>query len=251
MIELLEPKKIATTLKKLKNDEDYYGDFGRQFLSNSDIKQLLTNPVDFRKPQEDSKAFLVGRYFHQCILEPEKAKDFDIIAVASRTTKAYKEMKQELGREILLEKEKLMVDEMVSRMKGNFDFFDDIYLDGNTYEVPAVGKIMGLLFKGKADIVCDNCLIDLKTSADISKFRWSAYTYNYDSQCYIYQVLFGKPLKFFVIDKQTLLMGKFNPSEKFVESGKHKVMRAIEVYERYYGENSKEDASSFFIEETL
>ena len=31
-------------LKKLENDEDYYGEFGQQYLSNSDISTLLKNP---------------------------------------------------------------------------------------------------------------------------------------------------------------------------------------------------------------
>ena len=136
-------------------------------------------------------------------------------------------------------------------MKGNFDFFDKIYEDGNKFEVPAIGKIMGVDFKGKADIVCNDCLIDLKTTSDIYKFKWSAYTYNYDSQCYIYQALFGKPLKFYVIDKQTLLMGKFNPSQEFIDRGREKVYRAIEVYERFYGENATDDVISYFIEETI
>ena len=32
-------------LQKLKNDEDYYGDFGNQFLSNSHISKLLKDPL--------------------------------------------------------------------------------------------------------------------------------------------------------------------------------------------------------------
>ena len=32
-------------LEKLKEDEHYYGKFGKQFLSNSDISTLLTNPL--------------------------------------------------------------------------------------------------------------------------------------------------------------------------------------------------------------
>jgi hypothetical protein len=31
-------------LERLKTDEDYYGEFGRQFLSNSNISTLLSNP---------------------------------------------------------------------------------------------------------------------------------------------------------------------------------------------------------------
>ena len=34
-------------IEKLKNDEDYYGSFGKQFLSNSYISTLLTNPLAF------------------------------------------------------------------------------------------------------------------------------------------------------------------------------------------------------------
>ena len=32
-------------IEKLRIDEHYYGDFGKQYLSNSDIKTLLTNPL--------------------------------------------------------------------------------------------------------------------------------------------------------------------------------------------------------------
>jgi hypothetical protein len=33
-------------LEKLKDDEHYYGEFGRNFISNSDIRTLMTNPLD-------------------------------------------------------------------------------------------------------------------------------------------------------------------------------------------------------------
>ena len=35
---------------KLRDDEHYYGDFGKQFLSNSDISTLLKNPKELHKP---------------------------------------------------------------------------------------------------------------------------------------------------------------------------------------------------------
>lgn len=239
-------------IERLRDDQEYYGSFGQQYMSNSDIKSLLSNPLDFRKPQGDNKAFEEGRYFHQSILEPDKAKVFKHVDVASRNTKAYKEYIQDSNKTVvLLTKEKNHVDNMVSKMKSNIDFFEGIYSDGNKFEVPAVTKIMGIDFKGKADIVCNDCLIDLKTTSDIYKFRYSANTYNYDSQCYIYQLLFGKPLKFYVIDKQTFLMGIFSPSQEFVDRGKEKVYKAIQVYEKFYGENPTEDVASYFIRETL
>ena len=79
-------------LKKLRNDEDYYGDFGKQFLSNSDIYHLLNNPLKFHQQQEPSAAFLVGGYFHTAILEPDKLEKFKVIKSTTRNTKNYKEM---------------------------------------------------------------------------------------------------------------------------------------------------------------
>ena len=32
-------------LERLKNDDDYYGQFGRKFMSNSDIYNLLKNEI--------------------------------------------------------------------------------------------------------------------------------------------------------------------------------------------------------------
>jgi len=62
--------KSEQVIQKLRNDEDYYGDFGRQYLSNSDISVLLNNPLNFKQPSKQIPAFLVGGYFHTAILEP-------------------------------------------------------------------------------------------------------------------------------------------------------------------------------------
>ena len=79
-------------LEKLRDDENYYGEFGQQFLSNSDISTLLKNPKDLHKPKPNSPAFLVGGYFHTAILEPDKLKSFKIVEASTRNTKAYKEI---------------------------------------------------------------------------------------------------------------------------------------------------------------
>ena len=47
-------------LQKLRNDEDYYGEFGNQFLSNSHIGKLLKDPLRAFEPSKPSAAFLVG-----------------------------------------------------------------------------------------------------------------------------------------------------------------------------------------------
>ena len=79
-------------IAKLKDDTHYYGDFGKQYLSNSDISTLLKNPLAFGQPSKPSSAFLVGGYFHTAILEPNKLKKYKVIQSSTRNTKAYKEM---------------------------------------------------------------------------------------------------------------------------------------------------------------
>ena len=104
------------TIEKLKQDEHYYGDFGKQFLSNSDISTLLKNPMLLRKDRPKTSAMVIGGYFHTAILEPEKLKSFKIIKSTTRNTKAYKEMS---GGEICLlehevDKIQLMQDTIMS-----------------------------------------------------------------------------------------------------------------------------------------
>ena len=239
-------------IEKLRNDEDYYGKFGKQFLSNSDIGSLLGNPLDFGKQEDDNVNYAKGRYFHQLILEPEKALETIFVDASTRTTKIYKEAVEELNLGfILLSKEGEEIRGCVDNMIQNFEFFEGIREDGNQYEVPAIKEIKGKMWKGKADIVCKDKLIDLKTTSNINDFKWSARKYNYDSQCYIYQELFGKPLVFYVVDKTDGRLGIFRPTEEFIKRGEDKVERAIDVYEKFFGENATEKIETYFINEYL
>jgi hypothetical protein len=242
----------TATIELLKDDFEYYNGLGKEFLSNSDIGTLLTNPKNFGKPREDNKSFMEGRYFHQLMIEPDKAKDVKFVDVSTRNTKEYKNFCETNNLPFcMLKKEVEEVEHLVSLMKGNITFYDEIYQEGNQFELPSVGEIQGMMWKGKADIVTADCIIDLKTTSDINKFKWSAKAYNYDSQCYIYQQLFGKPLVFYVVDKETGQLGVFRPTENFIKGGEMKVARAIEVYNKYFGENPTDDIINYYIDETL
>lgn len=241
-------------LAKLQLDEHYYGEYGRQWLSNSDIITLLNDPKAFRVPKEPTKAMLLGRYFHTAMLEPDKVNsvEFKSVDASSRNTKKYKDALNENGRMLMmLAKEKEETDCAINTMKSNLDFCDAIYDVNNTYEVPAITHIMGVQWKGKADIVTPDVLIDLKTTSNIKDFKYSARKYNYDSQAYIYQQLFDKPLIFYVVDKITLQLGIFNPTVDFLERGKHKVERAVEVYNDFFAEGSVKSIDDFVIKEEL
>ena len=50
--------KKENVIEKLRDDEHYYGDFGKKYLSNSDISALLTNPLALGKPSAVSYTHL-------------------------------------------------------------------------------------------------------------------------------------------------------------------------------------------------
>ena len=120
------------------------------------------------------------------------------------------------------------------------------------YEVPMITELFGQTWKGKADIVNhdEKLIIDVKTTADINKFQYSANKYNYDSQAYIYSKLFGYEFLFIVIDKSTHQIGMFDCSPKFYERGEDKVRKASEAYDLFY-KTKDFDPKQYFISKTL
>tara|TARA_R100000805_G_C3561661_1_gene70298 strand:+ start:16 stop:747 length:732 start_codon:yes stop_codon:yes gene_type:complete len=237
-------------LKKLRNDENYYGDFGRKYLSNSDISTLLSNPLAFGQPSKPSSAFLVGGYFHTAILEPNKLKKYKIIPATTRNTKVYKEMSG--GELCLLQHEVDHIELMKDKMISNNICSGLINSTNTEYEVPGLAKLFKYYWKGKADIINhdDKLVVDIKTTADINKFKSSAYRYNYDSQAYIYRKLFGYDMLFIVIDKTTHQLGIFDCSDEFYRSGEDKVLRAEDAYELFY-KTEDFNPKQYFISKTL
>lgn len=243
---------MENVINTLRDDFNYYGEYGSKYISNSDIGTLLKNPKAFKVSQDPTVPMLHGSYLHTAMLEPEKLVNFEIVEASTRNTNIYKEAVSHSSSPILLlRNEKDELDLLVGTMKSNFFFYDSIYRDGNLYEEPAIGELFGLPFKGKADIVTDEILIDIKTTSDIDDFKWSARKYNYDSQAYIYGQLFGKPLVFYVICKKSHRLGVFEPSEDFLMKGRDKVMRAVEVYNTFFSASATEDINNYFIREEL
>jgi hypothetical protein len=241
-------------LQKLKIDEDYYGEFGNQFLSNSHVGRLLKDPLNAFEPSKPSPAFLIGGYFHTCILEPDKLEKFKVVKASTRNTKAYKDVAG--GELCLLEREVDMIELMRDKVMSN-DICRDLILGSDfertvDYEVPMITELFGNKWKGKADIVNhdEKLIIDLKTTADIEKFQWSASKYNYDSQAYIYSKLFGYEFLFIAIDKNTHQIGVFDCSPQFYERGEEKVRKASEAYDLFY-KTKDFDPKQYFISKTL
>lgn len=237
-------------LNNLKNDEKYYGDYGKQFLSNSDIRALLTDPLNFKEPIVGNPNLIKGGYFHTLVLEPDKLERYKIIDASSRNTTIYKELSggemcllQKEADELQLLRDKLMANNVCRSLIQDIDV---------EYEVPGLIELEDEWWKLKADIInnTEQYVIDLKTTSDINKFPYSARDYNYDSQAYIYSSYFKKDMIFIVVDKQTHKIGIFDCSPEFLERGKEKVRKAVEQYKLFY-KNKDFDPKQYLITKTL
>ena len=132
-------------------NEDYYGNFGNKFLSNSHVGRLLKDPLNVFKPSKPSPAFLIGGYFHTCILEPNKLDKYKVVKSSTRNTKQYKDVAG--GELCLLQHEVDTIELMREKVMSNDICRDLIQLGNVDYEVPMFTEIFNNKWKGKADIV--------------------------------------------------------------------------------------------------
>lgn len=239
-------------LEQLKDDSHYYGRLGSHYLSNSKIGTLLTRPKLFLEKEETTVPMVMGRYFHTAMLEPEKLDNFQFVSASNRNTNIYKDAAKGSPEPIMLTKEKEQMDFCIGEMKRNKEFADLIYAEGNKFEEPMIKEIFGVEWKGKADIVHADFILDIKTTSDIHKFaKYSAKKYNYDSQAWLYQQFFDRPMKFLVVDKTTGELGIFDVTDEFLDGGEGKVYRAVEVYNKFFGENATDDVNEYIVRDYL
>ena len=120
-------------------------------------------------------------------------------------------------------------------------------------EEPAIGKVLGYDFRGKADLISDGLILDFKTtsSTSVEKFVWDGKNkFGYDTQAFIYQSLFKLPVTFIAISKVKKMYGHTDKpyykiflcpaTEETILQGKAKVEKALKVYEEFYGKNPKQ-----------
>ena len=237
-------------LKHLEDDSKYCGEFGKQFLSNSDIRSLLRDPLSFKKPIVGNPNLVKGGYFHTLVLEPDKLEQYKIIEAASRNSKIYKDLSG--GEMCLLQKEADELQVLRDKLMANNvckDLIQDIDVE---YEVPGLIQLEDEWWKLKADIKnnTEKLVIDLKTTSNIDKFAYSAKEYNYDSQAYIYSSYFNMDMIFIVVDKISGKIGIFDCSSSFLERGKEKVEKAVDQYRLFY-KNNDFDPAQYLVTKTL
>ena len=119
-----------------------------------------------------------GALLHTLILEPQKFDKLHFVDVASKNTKKYKEAVEEFG--LVYTKTEETAEKLADAILKNEEALR--LMSYSEFEVPAIGEVMGMPFRGKADILGENRICDVKTCSDIkgfflfSKKIWIRYT---------------------------------------------------------------------------
>jgi hypothetical protein len=240
-IKLLDGKHYdrAELLKRMEDDTFYYGELNTLALSSSSLKQLLSSPKTYnfslKYGSGESQALRDGWLFHTAILEPEVFAAQTFIDVQSKNTKKFKEAKAENPR-VFTMKERNDADRLVDAFYRN-EHAKELITKAE-FEIPAIDNVLDMPFRGKADVLATNRIVDLKTSSSsVKDFHYSAQKYSYDVQCYLYCNLFKmnhKDFYFLVLDKGSLDIGIFNCSENFYFRGEEKVEKALHLYNQFF-----------------
>ena len=231
-------------LSKMMDDEFYYGYLGVNALSSSASKKLLDSPYAYYRSltekQTNVQALRDGQLIHLMVLEPEKV-EYLTFTEGTKASKQYKLAVQEVGsHNVFTNAEYHKAKKISERVRSVTDVKN--MLEGARFEIPAIDTYNDLAFRGKADILKDGVVIDLKTTADIKGFERSANYFSYDLQAALYLELFGAfDFEFVVVDKSTLDVGIFKCSDKFIDSGKRKLDIATERYYDYLQTENIED----------
>jgi len=241
MIKLLDQKDYnkKDVLKKMYDDSYYYGTLGQLALSSSSLKLLLDSPKKYAYVSQygspETQPLRDGRLIHMAILEPDKFQEQIYVDVASKNTKTYKEALSKYG-EVYTRVEKQNAEKIADTIFRNEQALQ--LITNCEFEVPAIGDIYGLPFRGKADVLSSKGIVDLKTtSGGIKNFYLSAKKYLYSVQCYIYCQLFDvsyDQFKFLVVDKGSLDIGIFKCSEDFYKDGEELTKKAVDIYKTFF-----------------
>lgn len=227
-------------ISKMDDDDFYYGYLTKNALSCSLLKMLMKSPKHYLEitqgeEQNETQALRDGKLIHWAVLEPEKFAALPVVDVKSKNSKAYKEAVAQLGTVYTItEIEK--AEKMAAVIHANSEASE--YLKDAQFEIPEIAMIDGIAFRAKADILKGKQIIDLKTTIDVKKFKWSAYKYGYDLQAYLYLQMFpeAESFTFLCIDKGTQDIAVFECSEEFLESGKKKLEAGIREFNFFFPE---------------
>lgn len=248
MITLLDGQKWekARILDAMLDDEFYYNGLSTdRALSSSSMKDLLVSPKKFLAPDNLPKqALRDGSLIHLMVLEPEKLSDLEIVST-TKVAKAYKDAVKEYGEDMVYTSSEYNNAKAIARAVTRCDEAREL-LDGCEFELPGIKMYGDIAVRGKADAMKGKTIIDLKTTSDIEKFKWSAKNFKYTLQAALYLDLFdADEFIFLVVDKHTKDIAIFECSEYFLEQGMSEVDQSLDAYRYWFQENNMDAINNY------
>ena len=232
-------------IAQMYDDEFYYGHLGKHALSSSSLKMILKSPKTYRNvtkygdPNSNSPALSAGKLAHWMLLEPHKIDTLHFVDASTKNTNKYKDAKKKYGK-VFLTSEKKSAERLTDAVLRNEGALR--LLTNSEFEIPEIDMLEGLPFRGKADIIQGDTIIDYKTTAELSSFKWSADKYGYDLQAYMYLRLFNKKkFTFLVIDKASTDIGIFETTDDFIAKGEQKFIQAVDNYKYFFQDGNDLD----------
>jgi hypothetical protein len=248
MITLLNDEKWdkLDILPKMLDDDFYYNYLGTdKALSSSSMKDLLVSPKKFIAPDNLPKqALRDGSLIHLMVLEPEKLSELNIINT-TKVAKGYKDAVKEFGENNVYTRSEYNNARYISRAVSDCNEAREL-LEGCKFEVPGIKMFGDIAVRGKADAMKGKTIIDLKTTSDIEKFKWSAKNFKYTLQAALYLDLFdADEFIFLVVDKNTRDIAIFECSDYFIEQGLQEVDQSLEAYRYWFMQNNMDAINNY------
>ncbi len=132
-------------LDNMYDDSFYYGYLGKNALSSSSAKMLISSPKTYKYVtqygSDESQALRDGKLFHTMILEPHKLNDLVIVDVATKAGKEYK-LAKEQGLEVYTRKEYNDAERLTDALMKNNEVVS--LMSKSQTEIPAIERDLKL-----------------------------------------------------------------------------------------------------------
>lgn len=263
MEKLILPEGAVRAKELFPDDEAYYADTSH--MTNSMLGLLDESPtklrlkLEGRLPEEQNDAFDIGHRVHEVFLE-DKDRGVMLPKGFRKTGQKWKDMQEENGPRALYlsESNYKMTDRMIASLNEAVPDWLTQTFNPERYqaEVPLIGEVMGVPFKGKADAIVYNpvenrkILLDLKTTkdslADFERhFKWG----NYPRQAALYSWLSGVDDFYFVVVSKKFPhdVGIYYVSTETLRMGWKKLTDSVTKYKQLFEEGSNDDYNEQFV----
>jgi len=210
-------------------------------ISKSGLDRIEKSPAHYNFPMKSTPAMQMGTLLHCMVLEPDKFRDYEIVA-GDRRGKEYKQAAADIGAEfVILTQDYLRLLAMAEAVRSSHPSADLIQVDGyRELSGFATDPETGLTVRCRYDILGNSIAIDLKKTRDATArgFEKSILGFRYHVQAALYSDVFswitGRPLQEFwfvaVEESEPYTCAAYYLDDFALEAGRYAYRRNLNTY---------------------